>query len=132
MTPPEGRVLILMAHGSRHPAPPQEVAGLAAELQRSRPDVTVRHAFLDMLTPTLPEVIAEAVAGGAERIEVLPLLLNTGYHVTRDIPAMIVQARRQYPQVRFTLLRHLGAHPGYAALVQDMVAAPEQHRTETI
>ena len=113
------KTLILLAHGSRHPATSEEVAALAVEVAAAV-ECNVSHAFLEINRPTLSEAIAQAIAAGAELVSVLPLFVNTGNHVVRDLPQLIADARAQYPLVEITLLRHVGAHPAYTAVIQTI------------
>lgn len=119
------RALILLAHGSRHPQTSSELVELAAGMRRSAVAPVVAHAFLEIARPNLGEAIEEVVGTGCHRIDVLPLFLNTGNHVVRDIPALVSEARAGHPEVEIRLLPHLGAHPGYAALVEDIAREPE-------
>ncbi len=121
------KALILLAHGSRNSTAYREVKGLADAVGRELPETTVLHAFLDMREPSLPEALEQVVHAGATRVDVLPLFLNSGNHVTRDIPDMIQEARRKRPSVEVNLLRHVGAHPTYRSLVRDMAGNPERY-----
>lgn len=113
------KTLILLAHGSRHPATADEVAALAARVGATT-DCDVRHAFLEISRPTLIDAIAQAIEDGAKGVDVLPLFVNTGNHVVRDLPQLIAEARGRYPDVRLELLPHVGAHPAYTVLVETI------------
>lgn len=119
------RALILLAHGSRHPQTSLEVAELADGMRRAAAPPVVAHAFLEIARPDRGQAVAQAVAAGCRLIDVLPLFLNTGNHVVRDIPELVRQARGHHPEVGIRLLRHLGAHPDYAALVETIAREPE-------
>jgi sirohydrochlorin ferrochelatase len=109
--------LILLAHGSRHPATADEVADLATKVAVAV-KCNVRHAFLEINRPTLGEAIAQAIKDGAKLVNVLPLFVNTGNHVVRDLPQLVADAKGRYPHVEIELLRHVGAHPAYAAVIE--------------
>ncbi|MDX1488717.1 MAG: CbiX/SirB N-terminal domain-containing protein [Acidiferrobacterales bacterium] len=113
------KTLVLLAHGSRHRATADEVAVLATSIAATT-KCDVRHAFLEINRPTLIDTIAQAVEDGAKRITVLPLFVNTGNHIVRDLPQLIAEARERFPSVRLELLRHIGAHPGYTGLVETI------------
>ena len=108
------KTLILLAHGSRHPATAEEVATLAGRVAVTT-NSDVRRAFLEMSRPSLIEAIAQAIEDGAKVVNVLPLFLHTGNHVIRDPPQLVAEARAQYDEVAIGLLRHVGAYPAYAA-----------------
>lgn len=114
------KTLILLAHGSRHPATADEVVALVTSVAAAT-TCDVRYAFLEINRPTLIEAIAQAIEDGAERVNVLPLFVNTGNHIVRDLPWLIAEARGRYPEVKIQLLRHVGAHPAYTGLV-EMIA----------
>jgi sirohydrochlorin ferrochelatase len=118
------KTLILLAHGSRHPATADEVAALATGVAATT-KCNVRHAFLEISRPTLIDAIAQAIEDGAKRVTVLPLFVNTGNHIVRDLPRLISDARERYPDVRLELLRHVGAHPGYTGLVETIAREAE-------
>lgn len=122
------KALILMAHGSRNTASNQEVENLTAEIGKLLPSI-VTHAFLDVLPPALPETIDRLVKEGAALIDVLPLFLNSGNHVQKDIPVMIEDAQKKYPSVAIHLLKHIGSHPGYLQLVLEVSRHPEKYQT---
>ena len=121
------RVLILLAHGSRHPTTTKELIDLAAVVGRALTPLSVTYAFLEMAKPSLHEAINRAVDNGATSIDVLPLFLNTGNHVTRDIPQLIAEAKRQHRGLTIRLLAHIGAHPGYPALVEQVAWTADEH-----
>ncbi len=81
---------------------------LAADYQRRFPDHRVRLAFLEMMSPTLPEVLADLAAGGDGAVRIVPLFLAPGAHTQRDLPALLASAAQQWPglaiQVQPTLL----------------------------
>ena len=116
------RTIILIAHGSRRTEANEEVHRLAQELAASLKADQFLVAFLDAVAqPNIPETIDKAVAKGSNRILLLPYFLNTGNHVTRDIPAIVEEKRREYPQVTIKIAKHFGSHPRIVAILRDMV-----------
>ena len=118
--------LILLAHGSHNADAAKEVVDLAAHLDRKVLDHRMSYAYLDLAKPSLADAIEEIALGGAEEVYVLPLFLHAGRHVTHDIPAMLVEARRRHPLITFHLLQHLGAYPGFLGLIAEIAAHPER------
>ena len=49
----------------------------------------VELAFLEFMSPTLPEAIAALVQGGVCKVAVVPVFLAQGGHLKRDLPATI-------------------------------------------
>lgn len=76
-------VRVLAAHGTRDPAGQATVEAIrAAVATRVGP---LRIGWLDVLTPTLDEVLAQLAAVG-QRPVVIPLLLSEGYHLLDEVP----------------------------------------------
>jgi sirohydrochlorin ferrochelatase len=81
--------LVLVAHGTRHPAGAQTVESLA-ELVAARLPVEVRVAYADVRAPDVTAVLSE-VDGPAV---VVPAFLSSGYHVRVDVPAQVARSGR--------------------------------------
>jgi sirohydrochlorin ferrochelatase len=81
--------LILVAHGTRHPAGAQTVESLAA-LVAARLSVDVRVAYADVRAPDVTTVLSE-VDGPAV---VVPAFLSSGYHVRVDVPEQVARSGR--------------------------------------
>jgi sirohydrochlorin ferrochelatase len=117
------RCLLVLAHGSRRPQSNAEVRGVARTLRarlRGRYDV-VAAAFLELARPGIASAIAGAVAAGADEIVLFPYFLSAGRHVSEDIPALVAQARAQFPDVAIHIQPHLGAQRQLAALIAESV-----------
>ncbi|MBX3643472.1 MAG: CbiX/SirB N-terminal domain-containing protein [Rubrivivax sp.] len=102
------RGLILFAHGARDPRWAAPFEAVAARVRRQRPALQLRLAFLELMSPTLPEAGAELCAAGCRHIDVLPMFLGTGGHLRKDLPPMIDQLRQRHPDVRWTLHAAIG------------------------
>lgn len=111
--------LIILAHGSRRKESNSEVAALTKKVERLSADKydAVACAFLELAEPALPKVIDSCVAEGMARITVLPYFLNSGNHVTEDIPAIIKAARDRHPGCDFTVTRCIGMDANMPELI---------------
>lgn len=83
-------ILILAAHGSKDPRSAANVRVVAARLERIRPGLDVRPAFLSLSAPTLAEVLGRLP--NDRQSVVIPFLLARAYHALRDIPRQIERA----------------------------------------
>lgn len=115
--------LILFAHGARLASWAAPFERLRELTQRRLPDVPVSLAFLEMMTPRLPQLVAELVAGGADEITVVPIFLGQGGHVLRDLPAMLEQLRGAYPGVTMTLVGAAGEDASVLNALSDYCVA---------
>ena len=72
----------------------------------------VRQAFLELMEPPLPQVLAQLGAEGATQVAVLPVFWSAGSHVLGDLPALIAQAQADYPQLQVQTWPVLSRWPG--------------------
>ncbi|MFY0676029.1 MAG: CbiX/SirB N-terminal domain-containing protein [Neptuniibacter sp.] len=103
--------LLLVAHGSRRAQSNEEVTALAEKLSGrcSETYQIVYSAFLELADPLIPDGIRKCVEDGAGTVVVLPYFLNSGRHVTEDIPNIVNRTKQTYPEVDIHIASHLGA-----------------------
>ncbi|MFJ9694806.1 sirohydrochlorin chelatase [Kitasatospora sp. NPDC101183] len=101
-------MLLAVGHGSRDPRALATTRALLRLVRAMRPELTVRHCFLDHAEPSLPRALSQL--DGLRPI-VVPLLLSTGYHVKVDLAA-----------TGLPLARALGPHPLLAEALADRLA----------
>lgn len=116
--------IILIGHGS--PKKDANNIALAGRLLHSaiHPNCNnncVKVAYLQFAEPALHEAIKECVQGGAKRIIVHPYFLSSGMHVTKDIPEMIDEARKAYPDVEFIYTEPLGIHEKLVHVIMERI-----------
>ncbi|PSL08310.1 sirohydrochlorin ferrochelatase [Haloactinopolyspora alba] len=75
-------VLVAVAHGTRDPDGPVVLEQLLDDVRRRLPDVDVRVGYVDVIEPTLEDVLATV----GEDAVVVPMFLASGYHVRVDVP----------------------------------------------
>lgn len=112
--------LILFAHGARDPEWANPMRRVQAVIRQRMTGVPVELAFLEFISPTLPERAAELIAQGADRIVVLPMFIARGGHLKKETPEMIETLRSTYPNVEFSLGNAIGEHE---LVVQAMATA---------
>jgi sirohydrochlorin cobaltochelatase len=117
------KALVLFAHGAR-------AASWAAPFERLRdltqartPDVRVSLAFLELMSPRLPELVAELAAGGVTEITVVPVFLGQGGHVLRDLPLMVDQLRIDHPQTTIKVVEAAGENAAVLNALSDYCVA---------
>lgn len=104
------KALLIIAHGSRKQSSNDEVAQLAkAVAGQDSSFELIEHAFLELTAPKVPDGIQSLVSQGATDVVILPYFLAAGFHVVDDLPTLLNDAKAQYPDVQFNLLKHLGA-----------------------
>lgn len=113
--------VVLFAHGSPVAEANDGVAALARTVSERIEADFVLTAFLDPAKPNLGDAIAEAVDRGATRIAVMPYFLTIGLHLRRDLPVLIEEQRRRFPNVKILVTESLEGHPGMAEAVAARV-----------
>ena len=111
--------LILFAHGARDPRWAEPFEAVAARVRVQRPDMLVRLAFLEIMSPSLPDAGAELAALGCHDLQVLPLFLGAGGHVRKDLPLLIDALRNAHPGLAVTLQPAVGEIDSVTAAIVD-------------
>jgi sirohydrochlorin ferrochelatase len=81
--------------------------------------VVVRYAHMELADPDIARGFADCVNGGATDVVVFPYMLSPGRHSTTDIPRMVSNAARAFPQVTFSVTPAFGVHEKLAELILD-------------
>ncbi|QGG46898.1 sirohydrochlorin chelatase [Heliorestis convoluta] len=114
--------VILFAHGSRA-AEANENAVALGELVKEQFGVEpLLVAFMELAEPSLEEGIRQLIEKeGVDNVKVVPLFLNNGIHLKRDIPCLLEELRPQYPHVTINLGRPFGVDKRLAQLIHDRI-----------
>lgn len=113
------RALILFAHGARAASWAAPFERLRALAQARMPDVSVSLAFLEFMTPQLPDLVPELVRSGVTRITVVPVFLGQGGHVLRDLPLMVEQLRAAHPETSISVAEAAGENAAVLNAICD-------------
>jgi sirohydrochlorin ferrochelatase len=113
--------LVLFAHGSTVDEANESVRQLARQIQVTAGYRFVRAAFLDCAEPQLSAALEEASRAGLERVIVVPYFLVTGIHISRDLPRLVTQCRKDHPSLEIEVCQPLEGHPLMAALILERV-----------
>jgi sirohydrochlorin cobaltochelatase len=111
--------LIIICHGS----PLHEAnAGFIALVQRVAARLGVGNvlpAFFDLLRPNIPDQVAELASRGVTRIVLMPYFLFQGKHVNIDIPEILAECGKGFPNVTLKMLPTLENDPAVEAVVVE-------------
>lgn len=111
------QALILFAHGARDPrwaAPFERLRDIA---QAALPDTEVVLAFLELMSPRLPETVAALAEKGVGKVSVVPVFLGQGGHVLRDLPLLIEELRSTYPALELSVAEAVGEDAAVLAAI---------------
>ena len=107
MTEAVKTTLLLAGHGSRNRDGNDEIEKFAAEWRTMHPDWRIDVCFIEHADVLVSEGLDRA-ACGAQRVVLIPFILNAAGHVKMELPAAVEAARERHPQVEFVVTRHLG------------------------
>lgn len=125
--------VILLGHGSRDPAALAEFSAFTEFFKQTAGRPRTYPAYLELAPPEIPEAIDQAVVLGARRIFALPLFLFPGRHVLEDLPQILAEAQRKYPETEIRFSHPLDAFAATEALalkrilqISPLPVKPEQ------
>ncbi len=130
--------ILLVGHGSRHTAGNDEINAFSQQWRLKNPQLTIETCFIEFANVLLDQGLDNA-ARDAQRVVVVPLILNAAGHVNSEIPYHIQQAYQRHPKVQFVYARHLGANESIFAILKrnllktlDKMAMPDPKTTGVI
>ncbi len=110
--------ILIVDHGSRMREANDMLRCMANLIQTmGGPDVVVRYAHMELADPDIAAGFANCVHGGASEVIVFPYMLSPGRHSTSDIPRMVAEAAKSFPNVTFVVTPAFGVHEKLAELV---------------
>lgn len=118
--------IILFGHGSRNPEWALPFESIRREISRRAPGVPVQSAFLELMTPDLPQAVADLWQTGVREIDILPVFISAGSHVREDLPKLIATAEHAHPGVRLRILPSLGEAPEMIGYIADFALSFDQ------
>jgi len=109
-------MVLFLGHGSRAPG---AMKGMEMIYDQMKKQYHIPHMIIcqmEGLGLDLATAIDQSWGDGFRDILVLPFFLHSGNHLLFDVPEMLKEARRKYPDLRIHQGRHLGADPSLADL----------------
>ncbi|MFA5354333.1 MAG: precorrin-8X methylmutase, partial [Thermodesulfovibrionales bacterium] len=120
--------IIIIGHGSpKKNANTMDIVGglLHTAIHPGCTKDCVKAAYLEFAEPDIMGAITQCVEEGAKKIILHPYFLNSGMHVTKDIPETIDEARGLYPQVEMIYTEPLGIHNKLIQLTMERIRAAQ-------
>ncbi len=139
------RAMILLAHGSKKKESILEIETMATQIetyakQNGQFDF-VKAAFMQFCGPNFYQAMDALIQKAREsttnqdsfttlieqnseikEVVVLPYFISAGSHVLEDIPELIVEVRKKYPNITFTTTPHLGQFKRLERLILEETA----------
>lgn len=118
---------LLVSHGSRDPRPELAMQQLARLVSHKLPGHDMLSiATLELSPQPLHEQIQQfaqsALACGCDELNIVPLFLLPGIHLTQDIPAEVQKAQVTNQDIVIKIQPYLGSHPDFGQLIAQPLA----------
>lgn len=97
MSSTEKKAIVLFGHGARDPQWAEPMQRLQSMLIAQVPDVQVELAFLELMEPSLPDVVDCMAMGGVSHIHVVPIFFGRGGHLKNDFPVIMAEMKQKHP-----------------------------------
>jgi len=104
----EKKALILFGHGARDPRWKEPFLKIQEILKETEPEQIVELAFLELMSPTLPDCVVQLTQAGVENINVIPVFFGQGGHIREDLPKIIAACRQANPQLQLSVKPAVG------------------------
>lgn len=115
------QAIIILGHGSKAPEALETLKQFGRMVKEVTTAPIVEIASLQFNRPDLSEAISSAVTQGAKKIVIVPLFLYKGIHIQEDIPAVLAEERKKFPQVEMVLADSIGADRRIVEIVCDRI-----------
>lgn len=117
--------LIIAAHGSRDPQGVAVCRELVERVAALLPDVAVSVGFVELAEPDIATAVAGALGAASSPggCVVVPLMIGTGAHVTRDIPEAVAEGVSRAGRGMAELTAHLGTPVGMRKAMRARISA---------
>jgi sirohydrochlorin ferrochelatase len=113
--------IILLGHGSRVPDAGKDMEEVAQRLKEKYGHPLVEVCFMSRLGPHFPEIFEKCVRLGATKVLVIPYFLHFGLHLILDIPEMMQEESKKFPEVELILGQRLGFDEILVDLVESSI-----------
>lgn len=114
----EATALLVMVHGSPRPIANESMHRVVEVVKQRGAYPIVEVGFMECNSPTIPEAIETCASKGAETIIAVPYFLHTGTHVADDLPTLLEEAQKLYPNISF----RMGSYLGRSSILSEILA----------
>ena len=112
----------MIAHGSKKDVSNDEFKNLVDEIKMKDDEFEqINVSFLEFAQPTVFMAVKNQIEKNIDRIYLYPYFLNSGKHVSVDLPTILTTLQKDYPKIKFILLNHFGKSNSISdIIVNDM------------
>jgi precorrin-8X/cobalt-precorrin-8 methylmutase len=115
--------ILIVSHGSPRAEANEGFIAMVGRVAARLGLDNVLPTFFSIALPSISDRVAELAARGVRRIVLMPYFLYTGQHVSHDIPALLAECRRQFPDIAIDVLPTLENDPAVEDVVVERLTA---------
>ncbi|MBE5660379.1 sirohydrochlorin chelatase [Staphylococcus sp. SS251] len=111
---------IIVAHGMRRGRQNQALEAFISELVKD----DIHHydiAFLESEHQDLETVMTTLIQSGVDHFKIVPLLIFSAMHYLKDIPNIVHEMKRRYPDIKIEVSEPLGTHPLMTEIIMQRI-----------
>lgn len=108
MSSTEKKAIVLFGHGARDPQWAEPMKRLQTILLEQLSGVQVELAFLELMSPSLPDVVDCMAMGGVQHIQVVPIFFGRGGHLKNDFPVIMAEMKQKHPALNIEATAAVG------------------------
>ena len=115
------KALLIIDHGSKLKAANDMIFDVVETIKKSNSDLIVVGCHMEIAPPTIEDGFKACVEAGAEIVIAQPFMLSPGRHSTSDIPELVKEAAKQYPNIEYEIRPHFGQHYKIAEIITESI-----------
>jgi sirohydrochlorin ferrochelatase len=117
--------IVILGHGSRSKGADDSIRQAVARIRNNGSYEMVEYAFLQHATPSLSVVLEDCIRRQVGKVVVVPFFLQSGAHVSTDIPELVMVMKRAHPHMEFVVTDYVGRHPFMVDIIADLIKKAE-------
>jgi sirohydrochlorin cobaltochelatase len=116
--------LLLVAHGSKRSESNLEFKEPCKEIEIANATAfeRVEYAFLEFEEQSIERAVKKMHEQSVEKLYIYPYFLNSGKHVTIDIPDIVLNLRSVYIDMEIEVLSHFGSSKSIVSIISSDLA----------
>ncbi|MCL2046068.1 MAG: CbiX/SirB N-terminal domain-containing protein [Oscillospiraceae bacterium] len=113
--------VLVIAHGSRATETEAVLDAIVEMVRENLPDRMIECAFMGNSDRTAEKAVAALAENNVSEIKIIPYFLFMGIHLKEDIPEMVAELVKDYPEIEISMTDSLGADRRLAEIVIDKI-----------
>lgn len=113
--------VLVIAHGSRAKETEEVLKTFLDAAAEKVPGACVEHAFMEFGDRNIEKGIAALAEKKVTEIKIIPYFLFSGIHIKEDIPTIVSECMKNYPEIKAVMDEPLGTDKRLADILADRI-----------